>query len=172
MSDDQTGGETAKIIAPPPVLFTVALGLGLLLDAFAPLVARDAWPGWVRFGLGGGLAALALGLGLWAIVAFKRAGTSPEPWHPTTALVTTGLYARIRNPMYVALVLLLTGIGLLSGGAWLLLLVPVLGAVLHLGVVRPEERYLAGRFGDAYRAYRSRAPRYGWPGPRAERGRD
>ncbi len=119
-----------------------------------------------------GRASPALGLGLRVIVAFERAGTAAEPWHPTTALVTTGLYARIRNPMYVALVLLLTGIGLLSGGAWLLLLVPVLGAVLHLGVVRPEERYLAGRFGDAYRAYRSRAPRYGWPGPLAGRGPD
>jgi len=66
--------ETAKIVAPPPVLFAVALGLGLALDAWAPLVARDAWPGWLRFGLGGGLAAANTGgkavafAGLWTAV--------------------------------------------------------------------------------------------------------
>ncbi|MGB8896882.1 MAG: hypothetical protein WCD13_21625 [Pseudolabrys sp.] len=36
--------------------------------------------------------------------------------------------------------------------------------VLHFGVVKREERYLEQKFGDAYRQYRDRVPRYGWPG--------
>ena len=36
-------------------------------------------------------------------------------------------------------------------------------AVMHVGVVKREERYLESMFGDAYRRYRERVPRYGWP---------
>jgi protein-S-isoprenylcysteine O-methyltransferase Ste14 len=36
--------------------------------------------------------------------------------------------------------------------------------VLHFGVVRSEERYLEAKFGESYRHYRNRVPRYGWPG--------
>ena len=35
--------------------------------------------------------------------------------------------------------------------------------VLHFGVVKREERYLEAKFGDAYRHYKARVPRYGWP---------
>ena len=35
--------------------------------------------------------------------------------------------------------------------------------VLHIGVVKREERYLSAKFGDAYRHYSGTVPRYGWP---------
>ena len=36
--------------------------------------------------------------------------------------------------------------------------------VMHFGVVKREERYLAGKFGEPYRRYLETVPRYGWPG--------
>jgi protein-S-isoprenylcysteine O-methyltransferase Ste14 len=35
--------------------------------------------------------------------------------------------------------------------------------VIHFGVVKREERYLAAKFGDPYRRYMAQVPRYGWP---------
>jgi len=70
-------------------------------------------------------------------------------------LVTHGLYARIRNPVYVFGSLLFAGLLLYLGKPWFLFcLLPVMA----LQVVRAgrEAKVLEARFGDAYRAYRAR----------------
>jgi protein-S-isoprenylcysteine O-methyltransferase Ste14 len=160
LSEERDG---ARILAPPPVLFVVALGVGGLLDWLSASSATALVPQVLRWSLA---AVLALGgglLGIFGIVDFLRAGTPPHPGHPATALVTSGIYRFVRNPMYVGLVALLLAIGLAVPGDGLVLAAVALGVVLHHGVVRPEERYLERRFGDAYRAYRDAVPRYGWP---------
>jgi protein-S-isoprenylcysteine O-methyltransferase Ste14 len=46
----------------------------------------------------------------------------------------------------------------------MLVLTIIFVPVLHYGVVKREERYLAGKFGAAYEQYCKAVPRYGWPG--------
>jgi protein-S-isoprenylcysteine O-methyltransferase Ste14 len=48
----------------------------------------------------------------------------------------------------------------MANSAWFLILLVPMGLVLHYGVVRREERYLDAKFGEPYRAYRSRVRRY------------
>src|SRR5262249_58668392 len=91
---------------------------------------------------------------------FRKARTNVETWKPTTALVTDGIYARSRNPIYVALVLLFAAIAVLANSAWLGLLLLLYVAVLRVGVIAREEGYLQRKFGDAYRAYRARVRRW------------
>src|SRR2546429_8770103 len=89
-----------------------------------------------------------------AIVAFRRfvqVGTIVEPWKPSLRLVTGGVYAWMRNPMYVSLILLLAGIAIALASDWTLVMLVPAGLILHLGVVRREERYLAAKFGETYR---------------------
>jgi protein-S-isoprenylcysteine O-methyltransferase Ste14 len=89
-----------------------------------------------------------------------RAGTNVDPREPTTAIVTDGPFRYSRNPLYLSLVLFyLGGTLLIDGVAPLIVLVLVL-LVLHFGIVRREEQYLEGKFGDVYRAYRARVRRY------------
>jgi protein-S-isoprenylcysteine O-methyltransferase Ste14 len=66
--------------------------------------------------------------------------------------------------MYVGGTLFLAGISILLASDWTLVMTVVGVAILHFGVVRREEQYLELKFGDAYRQYRGRVPRYGWPG--------
>ena len=71
-----------------------------------------------------------------------------------TTLVTRGLYARIRNPVYVFGLVLFAGIILYLDQPWFLLaLIPL--AMMQAIRAKREAKVLEERFGDAYRAYRA-----------------
>jgi protein-S-isoprenylcysteine O-methyltransferase Ste14 len=106
------------------------------------------------------LAASASAVAAGAIGRFRRAGTAAEPWRPSTALVTGGVYRFTRNPMYLAMVLLHLGLALAVDSAVALALLPSLLALVQAGVVLREERYLERRFGDEYRRYRASVRRW------------
>ena len=90
----------------------------------------------------------------------RAAGTNIDPVLPTTAIVTRGPSRYSRNPIYVGLTLLYLGLVFACNTWWgLIVLVPVL-AVMHVGVVRREERYLAQKFGEPYRQYCASVRRY------------
>ncbi len=76
------------------------------------------------------------------------------------ALATSGPYAYIRNPLYLANGIIGYGIVVLSGVYWFLPVFTVLFALIYLPIVKAEEAYLAGRFGEEYREYCRRVPRF------------
>ena len=71
------------------------------------------------------------------------------------ALVTTGIYARVRNPIYVFGGLFIVGAIIWAQRPWLLLAFVVL-IPLQMWRVRNEERVLEAKFGEAYRAYKAK----------------
>jgi protein-S-isoprenylcysteine O-methyltransferase Ste14 len=157
--------DTAGVIAPPPLLALAAIGLGLLLDWMAPAYVLTVLLSFEeRVMIGVLLIAAGAGLGIPAILAFRAVGTHVEPWKPSSALVTGGIFRWLRNPMYVGLILLLAGLAILLASDWMLVMTVIFVLVLHTGVVKREERYLEAKFGDAYRRYKAAVPRYGWPG--------
>ena len=72
-----------------------------------------------------------------------------------TSLVTTGIYARVRHPIYVFGALVVAGILIAADRPWWLLIFAVLIPVQLLRV-RAEEQALEAKFGDAYRDYKRR----------------
>jgi len=156
--------DTAGVIAPPPLIALAALMLGLLLDRLLPayvLTVLLSLP--ERIVIGAILLAVSAGLAIPALLAFRAAGTHVEPWKPSSAVVTDGIFAWLRNPMYVGLIVGLAGLSVLLASDWTLVMTAVVAPVLHFGVVKCEERYLEAKFGNAYRGYKARVPRYGWP---------
>src|SRR5215471_13181480 len=138
------------VIVPPPILYLGALVAAFVLRWFWPLpfLGRQAavWAGIF-------LVLLGLVIGVWGRQTMVHAGTNVDPRRPATAIVASGPFRFSRNPLYVGLTLVYVGLITALDTAWgLLLLVPLL-VVMHLGVVRREERYLEGKFGDVYRQY-------------------
>lgn len=146
----------AGVIAPPPLIFGVPLVAGLLLDRWRPLpFLRPDLARWIS-------APFFIGflLGLPAVLAFRRADTSPNPWRATTTLVTGGPYRYSRNPMYVGMLMLYGGVSCWANSLWPLFFLPVVLLVMQFGVIAREEAYLEGLFGDEYRAYRRKVRRW------------
>lgn len=151
--------KTAGVIAPPPLIYLAGAGLGLIADWLLQLdaLALSPFVRWVLCGLlaiaGGAIIAAALG-------RFGQAKTPPEPWKPTTALATDGIYAHTRNPMYLGMALLLLAVAIGFASLGTLLLFPVVLITVDRFVIAREERYLDGLFGAPYAAYRQNVRRW------------
>lgn len=128
---------------------------------YAPIINGDA------------LTTIGIGLMTFAVVLFviaeqqlcRRGGTA-DPFEPPSALMTSGLYAHIRNPIQVAECLFVLGAAV-AMNEWLPMGYALGFAAVLLGPARlHEEKRLLGRFGDAYANYVSRVPAF-FPAGRA-----
>lgn len=151
--------DSPRVIAPPPLIYLGVLCAGLALDRAGrvprlQLIKPTALAlGTATFSAGGALA-------LVATTAFKRAGTNVVPNKPATALVTTGLFARSRNPGYIGQTLMYAGAAIAFRSTSAIVALAPLLALIDRAVVAREERYLRSKFGDAFRAYEERVPRW------------
>jgi protein-S-isoprenylcysteine O-methyltransferase Ste14 len=103
---------------------------------------------------GAGSAAL---LGAFAQFALEGRGT-PAPPAPTEQLVVRGLYRYVRNPMYLAVLAVITGQALLLGRPVLLGYGAAVGAAFTAFVYGYEQPALARRYGAQYETYRRAVP--------------
>ncbi len=142
---------------PPPLIFIGVFVAGIQLQHLFPIIVIPRVLGRfisvVSFAVSAMLAASSF-------VMFRRAGTSPLPIKPTTALITNGPYRFSRNPMYLSLVFLYIGLTLWLDDFWVLLLVPVVVVLVHYLAIVQEERYLERRFGKEYLRYKSSVRRW------------
>jgi len=151
--------DNAGVIAPPPLIFAAFLGAGLAVDVFV-LRVTTGLPAGGRYAAAAVLAVAGLLLGFGALFRFRRAGTRPEPWHPTTAIVAEGVYRFTRNPMYLGMALLYAAVAVAADSVVALILLAPLIVVIRYGVIAREERYLATKFGDEYRRYQASVRRW------------
>jgi protein-S-isoprenylcysteine O-methyltransferase Ste14 len=145
-------------IPPPILLMAVALAMGVVAHSFPETTVLTPWRygGVVLFG------ALALGFAGPGIRAFLRAGTTINPVNIVEAsqLVTGGIFGVTRNPMYVALTLLLIAWDCWLASPWLLAGPLAFALFIHRFQILPEERVLAAKFGPEYSAYSRRVRRW------------
>jgi protein-S-isoprenylcysteine O-methyltransferase Ste14 len=150
--------DTSNALVRPPVAWIAALAAGVAADqlyplGFVPASVPAAWVGGVIF-------AIAFALAIWAIVTIRNAGTQVETYKPTTTIVANGPYRFTRNPIYLGMVLGLIGLAIAFDSLWILVTLVLFYLVIRDGVIAREEAYLARKFGDVYRGYKSRVRRW------------
>lgn len=153
--------DAAAVRVFPPAVPLLAVLLGVALEWLWPLGLGSLLPASLRYGAGVlVIAGAVLGLGLPAVLLFRRGGQDENPWKPTPHLEARGPFRWTRNPMYLQMVLLCVGFAILLGNVWILVLTPAAGWALQRLAILPEEAYLERRFGDDYRAYKRRVRRW------------
>jgi protein-S-isoprenylcysteine O-methyltransferase Ste14 len=142
------------------VVFGVPYLTGIVLQRAVPVSFPDG-----RFAsviVAGGAALIVTGI-IFIFLARRQLaqqGQPSDPGLPTEQLVTTGVFSVSRNPLYLGGTCFLAGIALAFGLPWALFsLVPALVAC-HYILIRPEERYLAARFGMGYAQYAASVHRW------------
>ncbi len=144
---------------PPPLSMLV---VGILMTGLSILIVGIPQFEPVRTGLACLVALAGVGVAGAGVMTFTRAKTTLNPINidAASSLVTGGVFAFSRNPMYVGMVLVLTGWAVFLGSGWLI--VGPVGFALFIDrfQIRPEERVLAAKFGHAYADYCKRVRRW------------
>ncbi len=144
-------GSAAFFLAAPGTV------VGVIPWAMTGWQPGEPWPGWLRV-----VGAVLVGAGLVPLVhafgQFVRAGGTPAPVAPTERLVVGGFNRYVRNPMYVGVVTMIVGQGLLLGRVSVLGYALVVWAATAAFVRWYEEPTLARAFGAEYAAYRAAVP--------------
>ena len=91
---------------------------------------------------------------------FSRTETTILPDGEPSKLMEDGLFAVSRNPIYVAMALLLLGSGLATGQLWALIIVPLFIVLVQQVWIVKEEANLEDAFGQIYRNYKMRVRRW------------
>ena len=147
------------------VVFGTPLLAAVALQFIVPLSYVDSMFTSTFLVIGITLCAVGIALIVAARRVFSKFNQPTDPGLPTNFMVTTGIFSVSRNPMYLGAICLLVGIALVFKLAWVFIfLVPALIACRSI-LIKPEERYLAAKFGMEYQRYAASVNR--WIGGKA-----
>lgn len=102
----------------------------------------------------------ALGIVGWAFVTFKNINTTIMPNKAASHLATDGPFRWSRNPIYVADIMVISGIALASGNVWMLITAAIAVFVLEEFAIKREEVHLQTKFGAEWTDYTKRVRRW------------
>ena len=147
---------------PPPAIFITVFLVALWLEAavYRVWLVPDVRTPAALVASGVALVVLGVAIAVAGVLAFLRSRTTIMPYKRASSMVVAGPYRFTRNPMYVGMALAHVGGALALNAGWPLLLLPVAMVLLHVLVIRGEERLMAETFGAEYDAYRTRVRRW------------
>ena len=95
-----------------------------------------------------------------AVGLFRQNEEDPNPTTQSNKLITSGIYKYIRNPMYLALVILQIGLGISLSFLHISLMSIFTAIALHYFIIKREETYLRNLFGVQYESYKAKSRRW------------
>src|SRR4051812_35018957 len=154
MTDER---DNPGISVPPPLIYVVPLVLGLMLDGRRHL---RFLPGGVARGLGFSLLSVGAVLNAWFLLTIRKTDVPIRTDRPVPRLSTEGPFRYSRNPSYLALAIIYSGIASVRNSLWAMLLLAPTVWVMQREVIGREERYLERAFGEEYLSYKARVRRW------------
>jgi len=149
----------ANVHFPPPLIYLAFTLTGCLaewfifsLPIYIPFLVR------ITLSLTLGFFGLAL-IGV-SFFYFKQTNQQPEPWTSTPEIITTGIYAYTRNPMYLGMGFIQMALGFALNYLSVIILLPLSLWSVYLVAIRHEENYLEKKFGDNYIQYKNSVRRW------------
>ena len=151
--------KAAQVWFFPPYLVLIGLIISFLLEFL--LYKNEIFDNSIVFRLIG--IVLSIGAIFLFVKSVKIFNVKNEKLHPrsiSTQVFKDGPFRISRNPIYLAMVFLLIGIGLTFNSFWFLYSGVVIAIMLHYGVIIPEENYLEKEFGKDYLEYKKSVRRW------------
>jgi protein-S-isoprenylcysteine O-methyltransferase Ste14 len=146
-SAHKSGWETAEVVFGIPFLISIVLHF-VVPFSLPPGILRQ-----VLIPVGIVLMVTGIGVVVAARREFARFRQPTDPGQPTSMVVKTGVFSISRNPLYLGGAVLLFGMALTLNILWALAALLVSMIACHYVLIRPEEKYLAAKFGEAYEEY-------------------
>ncbi|MBI1342736.1 MAG: isoprenylcysteine carboxylmethyltransferase family protein [Terrimonas sp.] len=147
------------VYLPPPLIYVFVFLFSLWVNKMVPL--REELTG-KKYSLTMGILFILIAAMIIfaAIFRFIISGNTLVTIKPAKSLQAIGIYRVSRNPMYLGLVFLYTGLAFLKGNTWTILFIPLIIIFVQAFVIRKEEKYLLRTFGNEYENYRSKVRRW------------
>lgn len=144
-----------RTLPPAYLLYSIVamIALWLVLPGYRII----SFP-WTLLGIVPALAGIVLNLV--ADSAFKKHATTVKPFEESSSLITGGVFAISRNPMYLGFVLLLLGVAVIMGAMTPFAVIPFFIILIEAVFIRMEERMLEAKFGEAWLSYRAKVRRW------------
>jgi len=146
----------------PPVVVVLCCALSMWLTSkLLPTMELPLTNG-LRVGVATAMAISGLCIAAAGVVSFRKAKTTVNPTKPaaTSSLVSEGIYRYTRNPMYLAMALVLLAWAILLSDMSAFLFVPLFVVYINRFQIDPEERALLALFGSEYTTYREKVRRW------------
>jgi protein-S-isoprenylcysteine O-methyltransferase Ste14 len=145
--------DSPGIAMPPPLIYIITFFVSIFLQKLFPLNNAIFYKMAPEI-----TACLLIACSLIFIVSalwlFFKTKNTIVLIKPANTLQISGIYYVSRNPMYLGLLFLYSGLGIFTGNWWTLILIPVLLIVITQFIIKPEEHYLSRKFGESYSSYK------------------
>lgn len=151
--------DNAGVYIPPPLLYIAIFFLAIFMQKMIP-INKDFFFTTTAKIIGVLIILISLFFSFPAILQFFKTKNTLITIKPANSLQTTRIYSISRNPMYISLLLVYTGLSFIIGNWWNLILLPVLFLIIQEYVIKREEKYLDRRFGQSYLDYKTKVRRW------------
>jgi len=155
----ESQNDNPRIYIPPPLLYVATFFIANLIQRLLPLNKAFFYSAPSKL-VGSAIILTGLVFTIPALRQFFQTKNTLITIKPANSLQTTGIYSVSRNPMYISLLLIYTGLSFIIGNWWNLVLLPLLIFIVQEYVIKREEKYLERRFGKLYFDYKAKVRRW------------